>query len=145
MRGFATLSIKVVLMRGFVTLSLKVALIKSFLCVPWVMTLQVKRVCIKTLHGIVEAKQHVPWIAIVQVFCLIEKRLFYKIECIRILDFREIFQELIIVSFVKISGLICEVMDIGSKGRTTLIFWCFFALLICLICVGGENFPNNWY
>ena len=47
------------------------------------------------------------------------------------------------IFLTKFRGLMGKVVNVGNKGRITLIFWCSFALSICLICVGGGIFPNT--
>ena len=54
-------------------------------------------------------------------FALMIKILFCEIRYIRELGLTEIF-EIVIVLFTEFSELICEVVDVGSKSWTTLIF-----------------------
>lgn len=49
------------------------------------------------------------------------------------------FVRLVIVFLTKISELICKVVDVGSKGRTTLISCASFFLFICF---DWGIFPN---
>ena len=71
------------------------------------------------------------------------QRLFGEIECILILGLREKFSRLVISFLIEFSGLIGEVVDVDTRGRTTLIFFMFLCFVcFCLIRVVGRFFSQ---
>ena len=58
--------------------------------------------------------------------------------------FERDFLTLVIIFLIDFNELIDEIVDVGSKYQTMLIFLCSFALFICLFCVGRKKiFPTK--
>ena len=69
------------------------------------------------------------------------EKLFCEIWYIEILGLRE-FVRLMIVFLIKISWLICKIVDIVSKSRIILISWAHFRFIYSFDLCGLRFFPT---